>query len=161
MSDAEGLALGPLPVPYQTALTTVYEVIKSAHSIRLLLSELPSQNTDAHADLHRLLRLWSDLRRDLEPARRAYRKVASQPAIAGGPAHFDSIHASSAHEAALEYQRLLSIELERVIDMPTASRWAGRVDEALKGHDRVPPPDEQLLGQLQEAHSRFASLQLP
>jgi hypothetical protein len=161
MSDADGLLLGPLPEPYHAALTAVYEIIKAAHSIRLLLAQPPTSGTDAHADLHRLLRLWSDVRRGYGLAQEAYRKAASRLAIAGGPVHFDAIHASSAHEAALEYQRLLFIELESVIDMPSVSRWAGRADEALKGHLCVPPPDERLLAQLHEAHSRFASLQLP
>src|SRR5262249_48948526 len=133
MSDADGLLLGPLPEPYHAALTKVYKVVKSAHSIRLLLAEPPASGAGAHADLHRLLRLWSAVRRGYGPAWEAFRKVATQLARAGGPVHFGPIHASSAHEAALEYQRLVFVELEGVIDMPSASRWAGRADEALKG----------------------------
>ena len=45
--------------------------------------------------------------------------------------------------------------------MPSASKWARLADEALKERRPVPPPEERLLGQLQAAHSRFASHQLP
>jgi hypothetical protein len=161
MSYIGDLSLGPLPEPFEAAIMAVYRVVRSVHSIRLLLSQPPTSGTDAHADLHRLLRLWSDSRRGFGPAREAYCKVRCQLAIAGGPAHFDAIHATSAHEAALEYQRLVLVSLESVIDMPSASRWAGRADDALKGRSRVPPPDEQLLRQFRDAHFRFACLQLP
>jgi hypothetical protein len=161
MSHDDDLLLGPLPEPYQAALTAVYRVIRSAHSIRLLLAQSATSGTDAHADLHRLLRLWSDVRQGFGRAREAYGKVASQLAVAGGPVHFGCIDAASGHEAALEYQRLVFLELESVVDLPAASRWAGLADEALKVQQRVPAPDERLLGQLREAHARFSRLHLP
>jgi hypothetical protein len=161
MSDTDGVLLGTLRQPYEATLTAVFKVITSAHSIRLLLTHSPTSGKDAHADLFLLLHHWSDVRRNFGLAREAYEKVSSELALAGGPVDFDPIHAISAHEAALEYQRLVFVALEGVIDMPSASQWAGCAEKAWKAHQQLPPPDDRLLGQLRDAHDRFASVQLP